>query len=100
MPPPFMPPPFGGPPGAMPPWGGGPPGMPWGMPPPWGMPGMGGEVATCDWTEHTAPDGKKYYYNSKTQESVWEKPQELKDFEVRGGGRSRSQSLLYFDTSL
>merc|ERR1719402_1220488 len=57
----------------MPPWGGG---------PPWGMPGMGGEVATCDWTEHTAPDGKKYYYNSKTQESVWEKPQELKDFEV------------------
>lgn len=33
------------------------------------------------WTEHKAPDGRSYYYNSKTQESVWEKPQALKDLE-------------------
>ena len=24
----------------------------------------------------------RYYYNGETQESVWEKPQELKDWEV------------------
>jgi pre-mRNA-processing factor 40 len=37
-----------------------------------------------DWTEHTAPDGKrKYYYNSKTQESKWVKPEELMMPEVR-----------------
>merc|ERR1712013_961203 len=93
-PPPFggMPP-FSGPPGGpegppppwgMPPWGmpgpGGPPGMPpWGMGGP-GMPPVG--EGMCKWSEHTAPDGKKYYYNAETQESVWEKPQELKDWEV------------------
>ena len=91
-PPPFGMPPFSGPPGGPPgfPGGpppfGGPPGMPppWaGMPPPWmgpgGMPPMG---PPCKWSEHTSPEGKKYYYNSETQESVWEKPQEMKDWEV------------------
>lgn len=33
------------------------------------------------WTEHKAPNGKNYYYNSKTQESVWDKPQAMKDLE-------------------
>lgn len=33
------------------------------------------------WTEHHAPDGRSYFYNSKAQESVWEKPKALKDFE-------------------
>merc|ERR1719357_1078042 len=91
-PPPFgSMPPFSGPPGGP----GGPP--PWGMPP-WGMPGPGGpgmppwgmggpgmppvSEGMCKWTEHTAPDGKKYYYNAETQESVWENPQELKDWQV------------------
>merc|ERR1719508_654295 len=45
-------------------------------------PGAGNAPKPCKWTEHTAPDGKKYYYNAETQESVWEKPQELKDWEV------------------
>lgn len=40
-------------------------------------------METCDWSEHDAPDGKKYYYNAKTGESVWEKPKELTDFELR-----------------
>jgi len=69
-----------------------------GRPPPWGMPGPGGPGMSpwvmggpgmppvgegmCKWSEHTAPDGKKYYYNTETQESVWEKPQELKDCET------------------
>lgn len=31
-----------------------------------------------DWTEHRAPDGRIYYYNSVTKKSAWEKPDELK----------------------
>jgi len=30
------------------------------------------------WTEHTAPDGRHYYYNATTRESRWEKPEEMK----------------------
>lgn len=36
-----------------------------------------------DWTEHTAPDGRKYYYNNRTKQSSWEKPDELKTPAVR-----------------
>ncbi|KAB1201599.1 Flowering time control protein FCA [Morella rubra] len=31
----------------------------------------------CNWTEHTSPDGYKYYHNSATGESRWERPEEL-----------------------
>ncbi|CAL1582394.1 unnamed protein product [Knipowitschia caucasica] len=30
------------------------------------------------WTEHKSLDGKTYYYNTETKESIWEKPDELK----------------------
>ncbi|XP_042516261.1 flowering time control protein FCA-like isoform X3 [Macadamia integrifolia] len=36
---------------------------------------------TCNWTEHTSPEGYKYYYNSVTGESKWEKPEEFTLFE-------------------
>ncbi|OMO82161.1 hypothetical protein COLO4_23202 [Corchorus olitorius] len=35
----------------------------------------------CDWSEHTCPDGDKYYYNCVTFESQWKKPEEYKLFE-------------------
>ncbi|XP_028160999.1 transcription elongation regulator 1-like isoform X1 [Ostrinia furnacalis] len=34
-----------------------------------------------EWTTHRAPDGRPYYFNSDKQESVWEKPQCMKDLE-------------------
>lgn len=103
-PPPGMPP-FGGPPGGfVPPFGLPPPGLhgawpggapaPWSMggPPPWGLPPglpLLGKVdpeliaKAAEWTEHKAPDGRFYYYNAKKGESVWEKPQPLKDLESK-----------------
>lgn len=30
------------------------------------------------WTEHTAPDGRTYYFNQETKTSLWTKPDELK----------------------
>ncbi|KAL6548187.1 hypothetical protein OROGR_008608 [Orobanche gracilis] len=38
-------------------------------------------IATVNWTEHMSPDGYKYYYNSLTGESKWEKPEELTLYE-------------------
>lgn len=37
----------------------------------------------AEWTEHKAPDGRSYYYNAKAGESVWEKPQALKNLESK-----------------
>lgn len=52
------------------------PGMPmaFSIPPP----GFPPPPASCEWSEHTAPDGRTYYYNNITKQSAWEKPDELK----------------------
>lgn len=36
------------------------------------------ESSKSDWTEHTTPEGKKYFYNPKTGVSTWDKPDDLK----------------------
>lgn len=34
-----------------------------------------------EWSEHKNTDGRSYYYNSRTMESTWDKPQVLTDWE-------------------
>ncbi|CAO2818675.1 unnamed protein product [Amaranthus hypochondriacus] len=41
----------------------------------------------CDWSEHICPDGNKYYFNSATFESRWEKPEEFAIYEQRWRNR-------------
>lgn len=38
-------------------------------------------AAAAQWTEHRAPDGRFYYYNAATQQSIWEKPPALKELD-------------------
>ena len=38
---------------------------------------MGNAPPAHGWTEHTAPEGYVYYYNSKSGVSQWERPMEL-----------------------
>lgn len=35
----------------------------------------------AEWSEHRAPDGRPYYYHAVRGESVWEKPQAIRDLE-------------------
>lgn len=34
-----------------------------------------------EWTEHRAPDGRLYYFSSARGESIWERPQALKELD-------------------
>ncbi|XP_045494619.1 pre-mRNA-processing factor 40 homolog A isoform X1 [Colias croceus] len=96
MPPPMppavaMPPVPGMPPNmaGIPPPMGYPPMMPFSMPPP-GFPPFKPDLSApapeispmanqnSPWSEHKAPDGRTYYYNSITKQSLWEKPDDLK----------------------
>lgn len=38
-----------------------------------------GSLQLPEWTEYKTADGKTYYYNNRTLESTWEKPQAVID---------------------
>nr|CAD7392516.1 unnamed protein product [Timema cristinae] len=48
----------------------------------------------AEWTEHKAPDGRSYFYNAKAGESVWEKPQAMKDLETAKLAAAQGVSTL------
>ncbi len=52
-----------------------------GMPPPNFLGGQAGGDPAAVWSEFTAVDGRKYFYNATTSETTWDKPQALKDKE-------------------
>ncbi|XP_014259176.1 transcription elongation regulator 1-like isoform X1 [Cimex lectularius] len=127
MPPPGFPFPGGfpppwatGPPGGHPQGLGGPPPIMGGPPPTIAAPPMSGlghpmqqhaddstlpqidpEIIAraSDWTEHRAPDGRFYYYNSKAGESVWEKPQPLKDLEAAKMAAAQGMQMMAMSAS-
>lgn len=38
-------------------------------------------AAASEWMEYQSPEGKAYYFSNKTQQTTWEKPKALLDFE-------------------
>lgn len=84
MPPPTYPPPAMGTPPIMPPVQMPPMAGFQSLIPPFSVPppGFGGFPPPPNpaeqWTEHKAPDGRTYYYNSITKQSSWQKPDQLK----------------------
>lgn len=60
-----------------PPFGNVPPSFPPVVPP--SLPGNPQLVPTRVWSDHQTPDGRTYFYNKVTKQSVWERP---KDFEL------------------
>ncbi|XP_063303449.1 transcription elongation regulator 1 isoform X3 [Pelobates fuscus] len=40
---------------------------------------LAGATIVSEWSEYKTADGKTYYYNNRTLESTWDKPQELKE---------------------
>ncbi|KAI9031946.1 hypothetical protein CLU79DRAFT_730816 [Phycomyces nitens] len=49
-------------------------GSPWQRPPPHQA---GPPTTGLVWKEHQTPEGKKYWFNTNTRQSTWEKPEEL-----------------------
>lgn len=39
------------------------------------------KLRAAEWISHKTPEGKVYYFSSKTKKSVWEKPQPLIDLD-------------------
>ncbi|GMR42542.1 hypothetical protein PMAYCL1PPCAC_12737, partial [Pristionchus mayeri] len=68
-------------------------------------PGMGVEggaaspsPSASNWTEHKHEDGRVYYHNKVTRQSVWTKPDELKTPAERGASSSGGDSWKEYTT--
>ena len=46
----------------------------------------------AEWSEHRTPDGRLYFYNSKTMESMWEKPKIVVDWETQVTAQGKPNS--------
>ncbi|VDK78127.1 unnamed protein product [Onchocerca ochengi] len=44
------------------------------------------------WQEYTAPDGRKYYYNTQTQETTWDKPKVLETSSTASGAGDSAEN--------
>uniref|UniRef100_A0A672RGG7 Transcription elongation regulator 1 n=1 Tax=Sinocyclocheilus grahami TaxID=75366 RepID=A0A672RGG7_SINGR len=57
-----------------------------------------GALPLPEWSEYKTADGKMYYYNNRTLDSIWEKPAELKerdkDSDKAKGGHNNDDSVL------
>lgn len=40
---------------------------------------LAGTLSLSEWSDYKTADGKTYYYNSRTLESTWDRPDELKE---------------------
>uniref|UniRef100_A0A4W5LKL0 WW domain-containing protein n=1 Tax=Hucho hucho TaxID=62062 RepID=A0A4W5LKL0_9TELE len=47
-----------------------------------------------EWSEYKTADGKTYYYNNRTLESTWDKPQELREKEKEAEKAKERQQAL------
>lgn len=54
----------------------------------------------AEWSEHRAPDGRAYYYHAGRGESVWVKPQAIRDLEGRFNRAKPFQAMLISNLSL
>merc|ERR1740117_1498588 len=78
------------------------PGLPMPAPPPRPSAAPSTESTTAiaaDWTEHTAPDGRKYFFHKTRGVSSWEKPEELKTVQERAIQVSTSAWKEYVSSS-
>ncbi|XP_067084952.1 transcription elongation regulator 1 isoform X2 [Osmerus mordax] len=54
---------------------------------------LAGSLQLHEWSEYKTADGKTYYYNNRTLESTWEKPQDLRDKEKEAKEAKERQAL-------
>ncbi|KPP76957.1 transcription elongation regulator 1-like [Scleropages formosus] len=58
-----------------------------------------GTLSLTEWSEYKTADGKTYYYNNRTLESTWEKPEELKEKD-KEAEKAKEFKLSIEDTDL